>query len=268
MRSASRSMPKKPTLDGYWAELEPRLPRFSLDEQRAAVVLYRELAKGQAVDAVQLAGALKTSPAEVRALLERGALKAFVYRDDRGRVAGFGGLAISQMHHRFEVDGRILSTWCAWDSLFIPEILQQPAHVMSTDPESGALVQIVVTPSRIESATPDSAVVSFVRPEANAFATSADNVMAKFCHFVFFFASRRSYERWAGKHPGTFALSLEEAFALAKRLNARNFGLGLAAREPEERTRSRSARQIRPRGRAKDGGPTSPKSRSPRQGPA
>jgi hypothetical protein len=93
-------------------------------------------------------------------------------------------------------------------------------------------VQLIVTPSRIESATPDSAVVSFVRPEASAFAASADNVMAKFCHFVFFFASLRSYERWAGKHPGTFPFSLDEAFALAKRLNARNFGLELAAREP------------------------------------
>jgi hypothetical protein len=31
-------------------------------------------------------------------------------------------LAATAMHHRFEVDGRALSTWCAWDSLFIPEI--------------------------------------------------------------------------------------------------------------------------------------------------
>jgi alkylmercury lyase len=220
-----------PTLDEYWEELEPRLPRFSLDEQLAAVVLYRELARGRAVDEVQLATALETSVTEVRALLERDAIKSFVYRDEQGRVAGFGGLALARMHYRFEVDGRRLSTWCAWDSLFIPEILRQPAHVMSTDPESGALVPLIVTPSRIESIAPDTAVVSFVRPEASAFATSAENVMAKFCHFVFFFVSRQSYEPWAGKHPGTFTFSLDEAFALARRLNARNFGSGLATWE-------------------------------------
>jgi hypothetical protein len=73
-----------PTLDEYWEELEPRLPRFSLDEQLAAVVLYRELARGRAVDEVQLATALETSVTKVRALLERDAIKSFVYRDEQG----------------------------------------------------------------------------------------------------------------------------------------------------------------------------------------
>jgi alkylmercury lyase len=54
--------------------------------------------------------------------------------------------------------------------------------------------------------------------------------MARFCHFVFFFASRRSGERWVAKHPGTFLFSLEEAFTLAKRVNARSLGLELARR--------------------------------------
>jgi alkylmercury lyase len=231
MPSTSQSIQRKPTLDEYWAELEHRLPRFSLDEQRAAIVLYRELAKGQAVDAVQLAAALRTSLAEVRMLLERDTFKAFVYPDDQGRIVGFGGLSASPMHHRFEVDRRRLSTWCAWDSLFIPEILGRTARVASTDPESGALVRLIVSPNRIESAEPDSAVVSFIRPEASAFSTSAVNVMAKFCHFVFFFASRRSYQRWADKHSETFAFSVDEAFALAKRLNARNFELELTTGE-------------------------------------
>jgi hypothetical protein len=34
-------------------------------------------------------------------------------RDGQGRVLGFGGLAGAPMHHRLEVDGRDLSTWCA-----------------------------------------------------------------------------------------------------------------------------------------------------------
>lgn len=55
--------------------------------------------------------------------------------------------------------------------------------------------------------------------------------MANFCHFVFFFTSRSSGERWMAKHPGTFLYSPDEAFALAKRLNARNFGPELARRK-------------------------------------
>jgi alkylmercury lyase len=224
----SRSASKNPTLDAYWAELEPHLPRLAVDEQRTAVVIYRELAKGRPIDELRLATIFKTSPSEVRALLDRENLSAFVFRDDHGRVAGFGGLTVSEMHHRFVVDGRRLSTWCAWDSLFIPEILQRPAQVVSADPNSGAFVRLVVTPTRIEAREPASTVVSFVRPEAGLFQASATNVMAKFCHFVFFFASQRSHSRWAAKHPDTFQFSLDDAFALAKRLNARNLGSAIS----------------------------------------
>src|SRR5713226_9293593 len=122
---------KIPTLDQYWEGLAAKLPLFSPEEQRAAVAVYRELAKGKAVDAAQLGRALGVSPAEGRALLARDSIRAFVYADDQGRVLGFGGLAAARMHHRFEVDGRTLGTWCAWDSLFIPEILGRRARVAS-----------------------------------------------------------------------------------------------------------------------------------------
>jgi hypothetical protein len=42
---------------------------------------------------------------------------------------------------------------------------------------------------------------------------------------VFFFSPRSSGERWVAKHPGTFLCSLDDAFALAKHHNARNFEL-------------------------------------------
>lgn len=208
----------------YWATLQPHLPSFSIEERRVAVALYRELAKGRPVGDAQLAGALRLSTIETRALLERNSIKGLIYADNQGRVLGFGGLATTVMHHRFEVGGRTLSTWCAWDSLFIPEILGQPARVSSPDPENGEPVRLVVTPERIESADPNEIQISFVQPDARAFGRSASNVMARFCHFIFFFASRSSGERWVDKNPGTFLYSLGDAFALAKRFNANNFG--------------------------------------------
>jgi alkylmercury lyase len=219
--------PKVPPVDEYWGKLVSFLPPFSPEEQRAAVALYRELANGRPVHADQLSRALGVSLPESRALLQREAFKPFVYADDEGRVLGFGELAAAPMHHRFEVEGRTLWTWCAWDSLFIPEILDASAHVTSADPENGEIVSLIVTPDRVESAVPQTAVVSFVELDAPVFQGSAANVMANFCHFVFFFSTRSSGERWIAKHPGTFLYGLEEAFALARRLNARNFGLEL-----------------------------------------
>jgi alkylmercury lyase len=216
-----------PTVDQYWKSLAAYLRPFAPDEQGPAVVLYRELAKGRAVDAEQFARALDTTPAAARALLERGAIKSSIFPDPQGRVVGFGGLAAAPMHHRFEVNGRSLWTWCAWDTLFIPEILGRPARVTSPDPESRELVRLTVTPDRIESVEPSDAVISFIRLDAEGFATSAANIMGSFCHFIFFFTSRASGERWTAKHPDTFLCTLDDAFALAKRLNAHYFGSAL-----------------------------------------
>jgi alkylmercury lyase len=216
-----------PSVEAYWKNLESHLRAFSADERRVAVVLYRELAKGKAVSADQLAKALGISSAESSALLQRDSIRLFVHPDTDGRVLGFGGLAAAPMYHRFEVEGRSLWTWCAWDSLFIPEILGRTARVTSQDPETRESIRLIVTPDQIESVVPNGAVVSFVQPEGEAFGTSAANIMANFCHFVFFFSSRASGESWVARHPGTFLYDLEDAFALAKRLNARNFGTEL-----------------------------------------
>jgi alkylmercury lyase len=217
-----------PSLDDYWNALDARRRRFSAEEQRAAVALYRELAKGLAVDGAQLSRALGVPLEEGRALLHCDAIKGSVYADDQGRALGFSGLAIKPMHHRFEVDGRALSTWCAFDSLFLPEILGRPARISSPDPESGELVRLAVTPERIQSVEPESAVISFILPDDRAFATSAKDVMAKFCHYIYFFSSRCTGESWVARHPGTFLYALDDAFVLAKRYNARNFGPELA----------------------------------------
>ena len=85
-------------------------------------------------------------------------------------------------------------------------------------------MRLVVTPDRVDSVDPEGAVVSFIQPGARTFDTSAANVMAKFCHFVFFFSSRSSGERWCARHPDTFLYSVDAAFALARRFNTRNFG--------------------------------------------
>jgi hypothetical protein len=137
-----------------------------------------------------------------RALLQRASINGFVYSDDQGRVLGFGGLAAAPMHHRFEVYGHPINV----------VRLGQPVHSRNSgtpgachiaDPESSEVVRLVVTPDWIETVEPDGAVISFNAPDAPVFGTSATNVMAKFCHFIFFFASRSSGERWVAKHPGT-----------------------------------------------------------------
>ncbi len=221
---------KTPKLDEYWTAFEKALADFPAEEQRVAVTLYRELARGRPVTADRLAAALDIPPENARDALARGPLRAFAYLDDEKRVAGFGGLAVAPMQHELRLKGRKLWTWCAWDTLFIPRILGESAEVASPDPETGEIVRLSISPECIEAAKPRDALVSFLLPAADDFDRSAANVMASFCHYVFFFATRESGERWAARHRGTFLYSLEDAFELGRRLAAKQFGAELARR--------------------------------------
>lgn len=53
-------------------------------------------------------------------------------------------------------------------------------------------------------------------------------VITSFCHYVHFFATSEAGERWAAGHPGTFLLTLADAYDLAARVNKRMFPRTLA----------------------------------------
>jgi alkylmercury lyase len=121
--------------------------------------------------------------------------------------------------YRFEVDGRDLFTWYAWDTLFLPAILDIAARVESACPTTGETISLVVSPGGIIKTSHPGAVVSFLAPDQHYDAA----VIRSFCHYVHFFASREAGVTWTAEHPGTILLSLEDAFELGRRVNALNF---------------------------------------------
>ena len=193
-------------------------PDFDDEQQRVAVTVYRLLADGSPVPPSDVAQATGTSIALIERLL---AQWPGVYRDDRGRVVGFWGLTVRRLTptHRFEVDGRELFAWCAWDTLFLPGLLQATARVESSCPTTGETISLEVSPDGVLGASHPPAVVSFLRPDRSFTA----DVIQSFCHFVHFFASKAAGEAWAAEHPGTFLLSLGEAFELGRLVNSINF---------------------------------------------
>ncbi len=139
------------------AAMMETVPPFGDDAKRLSIELYRQLARGEPVSQESLAEALGVPTREITALLEDEQLKGWVFYDDDQHVIGFRGLAIREMPHRFEVEGRTLYTWCAIDSLFIPDLLGKPAKVESRDPHTGTAITLTVTPDGVESVEPAAA---------------------------------------------------------------------------------------------------------------
>lgn len=207
-------------LDRLAQAVAERMPELTAAQRRIALGLYRLLAGGRPVSPGRLARSCGLSEEEVRAALA-GWPGVFW---EGGAVVGFWGLALPEMAHRFEVEGRHLFTWCAFDALFIPGLIERRARVESRDPVTGEAVSLTVAPDGVGEAAPQGIHVSFLAPGEAAF---DENVIVNFCSYVHFFASAESGAAWVEGHPGTFLLSLEDAVELARRTNRARYGEAL-----------------------------------------
>ena len=210
--------------------LTSAVPKVNAGEQALALALIRARAKGEPVSDHALAAETGAPASGVRDSLERWPA---VFRDEYGSVVGFMGLSVVEFgEHRIDIDGRRLTAWCAWDTLFLPELLGRSVEVTSRCPVTGEAISLTVTAGGPSGVRPDGAVLSFLAPDR----PFDVDVMQSFCHFVHFFAFQRAAEEWTVEHPGTFALPIEQGFRLGRLTN--EAALGRALRE--ERVKSAS----------------------------
>ena len=144
-----------------------------------------------------------------------------VFQDDAGRVVGFMGLSVAAMgDHRLHLAGRALSTWCAWDTLFLPELLGAEVRVTSRCPVTREAISMRADRAGVTDLSPASTVVSFLVPEAGLDA----DVIRTFCHYVHFFATREAGRTWTAARAGTVLIGVQDAYRLSQLTNAGLFG--------------------------------------------
>jgi len=201
-------------LEQMVAAVRDYFPSLTPEEQQIAVQTYQLLATGVPVTRQQLAGSLQLSLDTVAETLDRWWGVQF---DEQDRINAFWGLTLQPTAHRLHINEYTLYTWCAWDTLFVPLILRTTAQIESRCPISKELIHLTVTPSQVTTVEPDSAVLSFLNPDTG---DVKDNIVANFCHYVFFISSRDAGTQWIEAHPGTFFMSIEDAFILGQRITA------------------------------------------------
>ena len=152
----------------------------------------------------------------------RAAIPAANFLDDSGgRIVGFRGLGQVPTRHHLGFAGKRLYAWCAFDCLFLAELLGGAIEVASTCPASGADIRLTVTPEGVAAVGPVSTVLSFVTPEPARMRAELRDV---FCCHVNFFANPEVAESWCREHPGAGVLTLDQGFELARLRNAAGFG--------------------------------------------
>ncbi|GMT49254.1 MAG: alkylmercury (organomercurial) lyase MerB [bacterium] len=208
------------SLNGIVERLFPTFTKLSLEEQKYSLSLYRILAQGESVSRDMLADTLNISHEKINHFLKD---KMGVYYDDHQNIIGYMGLAIPKMTHQFTVNNKTLYTWCAWDSLFIPALLDMTAQVESVCQTTKEPIHISINPDGIANMDPSDAVMSVLIPDIGdkGFEESCcKDVISSFCHFVYFFKSHETGLDWINSRKERYALlSIKEAFELGRRFN-------------------------------------------------
>jgi alkylmercury lyase len=179
------------------------------DDAPLALGLLDQLAAGEPVDVARLAQAVDRDEPDIAAVLDRW---PNVQRDDQGRIVAFAGLSLTSTRHGFDVAGRRLYAWCAWDTLFLPALIGEEARVKSTCPVTGTEVRLTVGPAGVHDAQPARLLVSFPAPTSNV----TSDITASFCGHVHFLAGRHAAKEWLADNQGGLALSLNDAVELGR----------------------------------------------------
>ncbi len=175
-----------------------------------ALGLVRLLSAGQAVSPAALARAVDRGEREVAERLDDW---PNIERDQRPGIVGFSGLSLRATAHRFRVGDRKLYAWCAWDTLFLPALLDETARVSSKCPVTGADVELVVSPRGVQSTSPRELHVTF---PALAGLDPGD-IRGSFCCHVVFLAGAEAARRWEATHAAGLALDVDAAYELGRR---------------------------------------------------
>lgn len=190
-------------------------PSFSAGESRLLVEIARLLSQGRPVSeakVTELAAKLDLAPDAAVALVNH-----ISEHDQQGNVQGLIGLSLNGHRHRFEVNGQVLSTWCAWDTLFLPPLLKQTARVESHCPATKKAIHVTISATAVERYEPVEAVVSMVIPAAGGDLRSVDQTWRLFCHHVHYFASAAVAADWlVGRKLDPMILNVEEAYRLGR----------------------------------------------------
>lgn len=125
--------------------------------------------------------------------------------DEQGNIVGWG-ITLVPTDHQVQMQGKRLYTWCAFDTVLFPALLQMESQVHSVCTATGTPITFVATPQGIQELSPATSVLSLILP-----AERCDCIRGTFCAQSLFFRSAEAASPWVALHAEAVLLSVEEA---------------------------------------------------------
>jgi len=171
--------------------------------------IVQQITHGKPVAQAALRASLQVSQNELEQRLAK--LQPDVEFDRAGNIVGLG-VTLVPTSHRVQLGGKVLYTWCAFDTVLLPPQLDVEAQVQSTCPVTGQPITFVATPEgTVLDLLPAGSVMSLIVPAERGGCTRAT-----FCQQSLFFQSEQTASTFLADHPDALLLSVEEAAHLGR----------------------------------------------------
>jgi alkylmercury lyase len=182
--------------------------QLQCEQEELCLPILQQVSRGKPLPKVTLATSLEISQDELDQRLTGLPDTEF---DRKGHIVGWG-VTLVPTRHRFQIDGKSLYTWCAFDTVLFPPTLGETAQVHSTCPVTGQPIAFVATPEGVvKELTPASAIMSLIVP-----AERRDCARSTFCEQSLFFHSEQAADSFLAAHPEALILSIAEAARVGK----------------------------------------------------
>lgn len=146
---------------------------------------------------------------------------SWIERDSTGSIAGIAGLTRVPTPHRIIGGAPGCYGWCAWDCLFLAEILATELRFESPCPSGAGLVSMTVSAEGIELIRPRTAQMTFAVADTSSFTNRLREV---FCAHVRACCDRKAAQAFCDREPTRLVLAPHEAFELGRYRNRVVFG--------------------------------------------
>lgn len=110
--------------------------------------------------------------------------------DNQGQVTGFLGLSLVPTQHKLTVKGKTFYTWCAADTILLPQFLSFSALIESKDPINNQTIKLSVDEDFLDWTDPVALYISWIEKADSC------HIRKSFCDRSHFFASRETAEKW------------------------------------------------------------------------
>lgn len=202
-----------PTIDDLHATWSRRALDTSVGENGAlsAAVLGR-LADGLPADPEHLATAADLPIVEVTRLIEAAAEAG--YEVENGAIVG-AALTLNPTPNRFRVRGNDLYTWCGFDALFLPLLLDERAEVHSPCPVTGEAIHLTIeADGSVHEVAPSTAVIAIAGSEVASPQTTGPD--SDSCIQMPFLSSAEAGRAWLQERDGIAVVPLDTAMQVAR----------------------------------------------------